>query len=248
MEWLELREPADAAARATELVEPICQRAPKVIHDLGSGTGSMRRWLAPQLPRPQHWIMYDRDSELLEHARLMDGSVETRMTDITRLTAADLAGADLVTASALLDMLTAEEIERIVAACTGARCPALFTLSVTGGVEMAPADPLDAEIADAFNAHQRRRLGDRDLLGPDAVAATAEAFRRHGVSVLTRPSPWRLGPDQADLIAEWFDGWVAAACEQRPDLADPVAQYRARRLTELTNVVIHHADLLAGSE
>ena len=32
-----------------------------------------------------------------------------------------------------------------------------------------------------------------------------------------RPSPWRL--DDPDLIAEWFDGWVAAACEQEPALA-----------------------------
>lgn len=248
VDWLALREPADAAARSTDLVARLATRPGMVIHDLGSGTGSMRRWLAPQLRDPQHWVLYDRDAELLEHAKLMDGSVETRITDITRLTAADLRGADLVTASALLDMLTAEEIERIVAACAGAGCPALFTLSVTGEVQLTPADPLDAEIAEAFNAHQRRRLGDRDLLGPDAVDATAEAFRRSGVSVLTRPSPWRLGPDQADLIAVWLDGWLGAACEQRPDLAGPAEEYRHRRLTEPINVVVHHTDLLAGSE
>ena len=51
--WLRLREPADAAARASDLVEPIRMRLPErgraVIHDLGSGTGSMGRWLAPRL-------------------------------------------------------------------------------------------------------------------------------------------------------------------------------------------------------
>ena len=165
-DWLALREPADAAARAPDLVERLSVRPGAVIHDLGSGTGSMARWLAPRLPGPQHWILYDRDADLLRRAAAdlpAAVTVETRQRDITRLTAADLAGADLVTASALLDMLTADEVERMVAACAG--IPTLLTLSVTGRVELTPADPLDAEISAAFNAHQRRTVGGRTLLG-----------------------------------------------------------------------------------
>ena len=71
--WLRLREPADAAARASDLVEPIRMRLPErgraVIHDLGCGTGSMGRWLAPRLAGSQHWVLYDRDADLLAHAR-----------------------------------------------------------------------------------------------------------------------------------------------------------------------------------
>jgi trans-aconitate methyltransferase len=52
--WLALREPADAAARATDLVEHLGRQLPatghRVIHDLGCGTGAMGRWLAPLLP------------------------------------------------------------------------------------------------------------------------------------------------------------------------------------------------------
>ena len=229
-----------------------------VVHDLGSGTGAMGRWLAPRLPGPQHWIMYDRDAELLARAAAdlgtaADGTpvtAETRRRDITRLTADDLDGAGLVTASALLDMLTADEVERIVAACAGAGCPTLATVSVTGRVELTPPDPLDADIAEAFNAHQRRTVGGRSLLGPDAVQACVDAFGRHGMNVMVRFSPWRLGADQADLAAEWFSGWVAAACEQRPELAGPVAAYARRRLAQAAagrlGVVVHHSDLLAG--
>jgi hypothetical protein len=261
--WLGLREPADAAARASELVEPVRRHlagTPRVvIHDLGSGTGSMGRWLAPRLPGPQHWIMYDRDADLLETAvadmvdAAADGApvtVEARQRDITRLTADDLDGAGMITASALLDMLTADEVERVVAACAGAGCPTLLTLSVIGQVELTPADPMDAEIAEAFNAHQRRETGGRHLLGPDAVGATVEAFGRRGVNVLTRPSPWRLGPGQAELTSEWLGGWLAAACEQRPELAGPVAAYADRRLADAAagrlEVVVGHHDLLAG--
>src|SRR5438045_404869 len=68
-EWLALREPADAAARAIDLVEDLGGRSPAtgpwVIHDLGSGTGAMGRWLAPLLRGPQRWIAHDRDGDLL---------------------------------------------------------------------------------------------------------------------------------------------------------------------------------------
>ncbi|PZM96293.1 MAG: SAM-dependent methyltransferase [Actinobacteria bacterium] len=261
-DWLRLREPADAAARATELVAPLGRRLAAasrvVIHDLGSGTGSMGRWLAPRLPGPQHWVMYDRDPSLLAQVRMVDRAadgapvtVETRQRDITRLTGADLAGAALVTASALLDMLTADEVERIVTACVDAGCPALFAISVIGRVELFPADPLDEEIADAFNAHQRRTVDGRALLGPDAVDACVAAFGRRGVDVQVRPSPWRLGPEHAELTTEWFTGWLAAACEQRPELVERTREYARRRVADAAagrlRVVVHHSDLLAGA-
>jgi hypothetical protein len=218
----------------------------------------MGRWLAGRLPGPQHWIMYDRDSELLDHAAAQmvdtaaDGTpvtVEIRQRDITRLTAADLAGTTLVTTSALLDLLTLNEVNGLAAACVGAACPALLTLSVAGRVELSPADPLDAEIGAAFNAHQRRSTGGRRLLGPDAADAAAEAFTRLGATVLVRPAPWRLGADRAPLLAEWLRGWLAAACAQRPDLTAAGDAYLGRRLAaagagELRAVVQHH-DLLA---
>ena len=36
-----------------------------MVHDLGCGTGAMGRWLAPLLPGPQHWVLHDRDADLL---------------------------------------------------------------------------------------------------------------------------------------------------------------------------------------
>lgn len=259
-EWLALREPADAAARAADLVEPLPGRVGasgrRVIHDLGGGTGSMGRWLAPRLAGPQHWVVHDRDADLLEGAVVppgpaADGSpvtVEARRSDITALHPDDLAGADLITASALLDMLTGEELSALVAACAGAGCPTLLTLSVVGRVTLTPADPLDARIEAAFNDHQRRDAGAGRLLGPDAAAVAAEGFRRAGADVLVRPSPWRLGPGHAALTAEWFAGWVGAACEQDPDLAPEAEEYTRRRLAEAEAgrlaVTVGHADLL----
>ncbi|MFF7375323.1 class I SAM-dependent methyltransferase [Streptomyces massasporeus] len=262
-EWLELREPADAAARAHDLLDPLRIRLANmpgksgvVIHDLGCGTGSMGRWLAPRLDGPQHWILHDRDPYLLHFAAVSsprsaaDGSrvtVETRRGDVARLTPDALHGASLVTASALLDVLTREEIDALAAACTGAGCPALLTLSVAGRVELTPSHPLDAELTQAFNDHQRRG----GLLGPDAVTAAAEAFSEHGATVRLHPSPWRLGPEQAALTEQWLRGWVGAAVEERPELRAEADVYLTNRLAALAagelRVTVHHVDLLALS-
>ncbi|MDT9695501.1 class I SAM-dependent methyltransferase [Streptomyces sp. P17] len=263
-EWLELREGPDGAARAAELIDPLRIRLANlpgkadglVIHDLGCGTGSMGRWLAPRLDGPQHWILHDRDPYLLHFAAVAspraaaDGSrvtVETRRGDIARLTPDGLAGASLVTASALLDVLTLEEIETLVAACTGAGCPALLTLSVAGRVELTPSDPLDGEIAEAFNAHQRRS----GLLGPDAITVACEAFSARGATVRVHPSPWQLGPAESALTAQWLRGWVGAAVEQRPELRVPAERYLRERLEACAagelRAVVHHSDLLALS-
>jgi SAM-dependent methyltransferase len=241
--WLSLREPADAAARSAELVGLL----PEGIHtvrDLGCGTGSLARWLAPLLPGAKRWILVDRDPALLAHAAAITPfPVEPVRGDVTELTAADLAESDLVTCSALLDLLTAGEVTTLAQVCAEARTPALFTLSVAGEVTLDPPRPEDEAIEAAFNEHQRRTVGGRRLLGPDAPAAAVAAFQEAGATVITRPSPWRLGPDRAALTAEWLRGWAEAAAEQRPDLH--LERYVSERVGNPPVATIGHVDLLA---
>jgi SAM-dependent methyltransferase len=260
--WLELREPADAAARATDLLDPLRIRLANlpgratglVIHDLGCGTGSMGRWLAPLLDGAQRWVLHDHDPGLLGRAAARapraaaDGSPVTVTTvpgDLADLTVADVAGASLVTASALLDVLKRDEIHALAEACVGVGCPALLTLSVVGRVELTPSHPMDRSIAEAFNAHQRRG----DLLGPDAVTAACAAFAERGATVRLHPSAWKLGAAHAELTQEWLRGWVGAACEERPELTESAEAYLAERLKACAagelGVVVHHSDLLA---
>jgi hypothetical protein len=261
-EWLALREPADAAARAEALVELLGRARPStgrwVIHDLGGGTGAMGRWLASRLPGRQQWIVHDRDPDLLEVAAAdlpgpaADGAavtVATKRTDITGLRPGDLADATLITASALLDLLTGDELAHLVSIGAARGRPMLLTLSVVGHVALTPREPLDRRMAAAFDAHQRRATVAGPLLGPDAVARAVQEFAAVGSEVVVRASPWRLGALQADLAAEWFNGWVAAACEQEPELVTEADGYVRRRLAQAAagglGVVVDHADLLA---
>ncbi len=68
-DWLALREPADAAARSVRLSyvlsHAVLHHASLRILDLGGGTGSNIRFLAPLLAKPQHWTLVDHDEALL---------------------------------------------------------------------------------------------------------------------------------------------------------------------------------------
>jgi hypothetical protein len=269
--WLAAREPADHEARAGALAEALraairpagsdgsTDSGALTVRDLGSGTGSLARWLAPLLDGPQHWVLYDRDPRLLELAAdatagLTDATgrpvqVRTATADLTALSAADLAGSAAVTASALLDLLTAAEVDALARACAAAGCPVLWTLSVTGEVVLDPADPLDGPLAAAFDAHQRRPCPRGRLLGPDAPDAATAALRRHGMAVHSAESPWRLDSDRAELLAGWLRGRVEAAVEQEPRLAGEAARWLAERLSQVSvgrlHALVGHRDLLA---
>jgi hypothetical protein len=203
-------------------------------------------------------VVHDRDADLLALA-LADPpgpaaykaavTIEARRSDITRLAPGELADASLIVASALLDMLTADELAAMLGTCTASGCPLLVALTVVGGIALTPADPLDDRLSAAFNAHQRRTRAAGRLLGPDAVDAALAELRRTGAEVLVRPSPWRLDATHADLMAAWLGGGVDAACEQEPALAGEAGAYRDRRLAQAgageLAVTLEHADLLA---
>jgi SAM-dependent methyltransferase len=260
--WLALREPADGAARSvtlvTELRRVLTANGPLFVHDLGCGTGSMLRWLAPLLPGPQRWTGHDWDEKLLaalsKSAPVQDSqgatvTVDIQECDLTRLQPDELTGASLITASALLDILSAAELEHLATTCLATGCPVLLALSVTGRVELRPCDRQDERIQHAFNLHQRRITSDgRRLLGPHAVLAAAKLFAGRGATVLSAPSVWRLGAGDGALIDEWLAGWVGAACEQRPALAASATDYLRRRAPAAAgghlDVTVHHRDLL----
>lgn len=260
-EWLAVREPADANARSRELAlgaAAILSAGPVVVHDLGSGTGSMMRWLAPLLPGPQTWVLHDWNADLTELA--IEGplpldrdrsviSAQSRTGNLADLRPEDLTGASVVTASALLDVLTSRETHAIVDACVRASCPALFALSVTGDVRLTPGHELDAEVGRAFNAHQLRTANRRRQLGRYGAPIARGLFIEAGWQVREETTIWHLDHHRPRLLLEWLDGWIDAAVEQEPELRAAAAGYHRIRRAQIERgglaVEVRHVDLLA---
>jgi len=141
-EWLALREPVDHRSRAAELIAPLREAWTATggsrIADLGSGTGSNVRWLQPRLPGEQRWTLVDRDRSLLEGAaaatRREDVQVVRVHGDLGREGLVAAADADLVTASALLDLVGVGWMEEWVEVCHRAGAIVYVALSYDGTV------------------------------------------------------------------------------------------------------------------
>jgi SAM-dependent methyltransferase len=262
-QWLQLREPADHRCRSafSDAIDA-GQFDRWTIVDLGAGTGSNYRFISPRFERPQEWICIDNDRELLDalasRALATAGrSVSTRQLDLAGDIGATIAAAfdnaghgvgRLVTASALLDLVSHAWIEALAAACANAGASAWFALSYDGRIELAPQHPQDAWLQSMINAHQRTNKGFGAALGPQAHSAACAAFARRGYEVLEARSDWHLTTNEAQLQGELIEGWLSAARELAHD-ATALAEWSELRRSQLAAGVLEirvgHADLLA---
>ena len=259
-DWLALREPLDHASRAPALLPLLAavSRADRWrrVLDLGSGTGSNLRYLAPRLHDGQEWTLVDHDSALLARVAVPERvlSLDRVCGDIATEGIAAVADADLVTGSALLDLVSETWMRTLVAACRSAACGVLFALTYDGRIEWddggtASPDPDDDMIRRAVNSHQTRDKGLGPALGPSAGSVAQTCFRGAGYRTWFRPSPWRLGPSHAALARALVDGWEQAALEERPGQAEEISAWASRRREQLAgstvNLTVGHVDLLA---
>lgn len=286
-DWLRLRAQADSRARAADLpllLRPHLQKG-QMLHvlDLGCGTGSNLRALAPALGGEQAWLCLDADADLLD--RLADETqawaqasgfdwdasdqrvtgaepdltctphltctLATRRFDLARdLAELPLEGIGLVTASALLDLVSETWLAGLVSQCAKVRAPILTALTYDGRVAFEPALSLDREVIEAVNRHQGRDKGFGPALGPSANGRLAILAAAQGYWVEVRTSDWRIRRSERELQAALIRGWSGAAREEAPasDQAE-IAHWEAVRLAAVergcSRIIVGHRDLLA---
>lgn len=258
-DWLALREPVDALSRHQELTAQLIawRRQPGCLPvlDLGSGTGANLRFLAPLLGDQQHWRMVDADPALLADgaARCADPAgvaVERLCLDLTdsweRLEAVKPT---LVTASALLDLVSADWLERLAGRCRAWRVAVLIVLSYDGTIAWEPELADDRRVCAWINRHQHTDKGFGPALGPDAAPALAALLANQGYQLTLRPSPWRLGPEHAALQTALLAGWVDAAQQIAPDRAGELTAWANQRQDWIkqgqSRLTVGHWDLFA---
>lgn len=266
--WLQQREPfdiaaRDAAAQHLHLAARLHAMAPPAgtpwrVIDLGCGTGANLRWLAPRLGGPQEWLVVDHDAALLREwpSRVtgsgFDVDAVCRQMDLAaHLDALPWQAAHLVTASALLDLVSAAWLQQLVSFAVASRAALLFTLSVDGTHEWTPRDPQDATVGRLFAAHQRRDKGFGPALGARAVQALRRALDGSGYRVFTAQSDWWIDgqqtPGASALQRALVDGIASAACDQDPASTAAIEAWRQRRHARAAagQLRVGHVDLLA---
>lgn len=266
--WLQQREPFDTAARdhaarRLHLAARLHALAPPAgtpwrVIDLGCGTGANLRWLAPRLGGPQEWLVVDHDAALLRDWPFsvsgagFDVNVAHQQMDLAaQIDTLPWHAAHLVTASALLDLVSAAWLERMVRLAVAARAALLFTLNVDGRHEWAPRDPLDPTVGRLFAAHQRRDKGFGPALGAQAVPALRRALQDSGYRVFSAASDWWIdsahSAQASALQHALVDGIASAACEQDPAATAALEAWRQRRHARAVagQLRVGHVDLLA---
>jgi hypothetical protein len=218
--WLALREPYDQAARNGAVLDAVAATfagaSAATVTDLGCGTGATMRAIAPCLPARQSWRLVDNDNVLLhaaERAAPAGANVSTVAIDLACAIEEALDGCDLVATSALLDLVSAVWLDRLVASLVGLSRPLYAALSYDGVVTLRPQTPHDAVVIAAVNRHQRTDKGFGPALGPDAARTAPERFRGAGFAVLEGRSDWRFVADDREIQMEILAGWVGAAGE-----------------------------------
>jgi SAM-dependent methyltransferase len=257
-QWLALREPYDRRARSTDVLDHVAAafagRPAIAVVDLGCGTGSTVRAVGPHLPARQRWRLVDNDLGLLAHASALarppDLLIEARTIDLVRDLELALDGAlDLITTSALLDLVSPDWLERLVVEAAARRLPIYAALTYQGKAALEPAEPFDLEIVAAVNRHQRRDKGFGPALGPEAGLSAVRAFERVGYAVVTGASDWEFAPDDRDIQLDVLSGWASAAGElgEVPQAAIDAWLARRRELVASgrSHMRVGHVDFFA---
>jgi hypothetical protein len=257
-QWLALREPYDLKARDGAVLEAIAEafrdHSAIAVVDLACGTGATLRALGARLPARQDWRLVDNDLSLLARAaglgRPPTLSVNARPVDLACDLEAALDGPlQLVTTSALLDLVSAEWLERLAVETAARRLPVYAALTYNGRANLEPAEPFDLEVIAAVNRHQRRDKGFGPALGPEAALRAVQAFERVGYRVLSGASDWVFEPQDREIQREVLTGWALAAGELGDLPGAAIAAWLARRRDLVAQgraqMRVGHVDLFA---
>jgi hypothetical protein len=245
--------------------------------DLACGQGANLRVLAPQLGAEQHWRLVDHDPALLAALPMalmhwaqqqayrytasaagcacriegpgFSATVAWQRLDLSRdLDSIDLARTALISASALLDLVSATWLQRLIERARGTGAAMLWALNVDGRLVWEPADADDAAVHALFCSHQHRDKGFGPALGPRVSDFALAQLAQAGYGSTVARSDWHMaGEASASMQRAMIDGIAAAALEQDPSMQARVGAWQERRTAgiERSRLLVGHADILA---
>lgn len=268
--WLTLREPFDQAARSTILARRFADRLPMrpQIVDLGAGTGSMFRFLAPIIGRRQDWLLIDADTALLDDAcgrtaawarrrgyTATSSGAELAISTPQGLWRMEIMKANIAQPPLPLPLrdgvggrgpnaLVCSALLDLVSASwlnhllDYLSIPFLASLTVDGRASWHPHHPSDTRVRTAFRRDQFRDKGFGPALGPTAPAVALRTLASRGFLTASAPSDWRIPRTALGIQRALIEG---------RGFSDP--HWQAARLRQAMRgrlaITIGHRDILA---
>jgi hypothetical protein len=249
------------------------------IIDLGAGTGANLRYAAPLLAGAQDWLLLERDPMLLaamaQQTQAWSQASQSHFTasgarfavrgsrfecqvqglalDLAvQLDSVPLRRGVLLTASALLDLVSEDWLRLLMRRAAAAEAAVWFTLTYDGRIDCDPLEAEDREVRELVNQHQ---LGDKGFglaLGPRAASLAAKILGERGYRVQCAPSDWCVGADHAALQYALVEGWFEAACEIAPTRTSMLRAWRTRRRAHIeggrSTLRVGHVDMVGLRE
>jgi len=160
------------------------------------------------------------------------------------------AGRALVTASALLDLVSERWLRDLANRCCNCRAAVLFALSYDGRIRCCPDEPEDDAIRDLVNRHQRTDKGfGGAALGPDAAQCAERCFTSLGYEARRERSDWVLPHEAHELQRHLVEGWARAAAAIAPAQLPSIRRWQSRRLAHIagnrSRLTVGHEDFIA---
>lgn len=250
-DWLALREPVDHRSRNPEVIRGAiawCARYKQGgALDLGAGTGSNARYLRPHLPMISDWLLVDHDDQLLARA---SPDFRTEVFDLADgIPSHLLDGIQLVTGSALLDLVSPDWLTALVTCCERRGMALLMTLSVDGRIRFDPPQDDDPLVIDAFADDQARAKGIGAALGPNAPDMMQSILSQRGFLAIKGKSDWRLDANDRDLQHMFLEGYAQAAAAANPAAQTTIHNWLRERLSlvgaDAHKIEVGHVDIFA---
>jgi hypothetical protein len=279
-QWLGLREPVDHRSRNQALQVQVINYLAQVktvypgsvhVTDLGSGTGSNLRALAPHLNSIQYWTLVDYDQTLLHIARSTllawaDSEIESAQTSsttiknlsirklnktiIVKFKCVDLLNdyqavlnepSDLITAAAFFDLVAKPWLTKF---CASLSKPLYTVLTYDGNEKWSPPEIVDSDILKAFHQHQLTDKGFGSALGPTASECLQSLLRDQHFTTICAPSPWILNHQDSALIKQLSIGTAEAVREMASLAVTSVNQWEQSRM-HASRCEIGHIDIFS---
>lgn len=252
LNWLNLREPVDALARDQHLLEKTAKFVKSTkrqsIIDMGSGTGSTYRAIAPLIPRAR-WRLIDHDKHLLQEAARRhshNNHIVYQTADLNDLTSLLLRQADLVSASALFDLCSKEFMIRLADELSRFKIGLYAALNYNGEIMFDTPHPDDPIMVELFNDHQRSDKGFGPALGPESASTLTTLFTRTGYEVELARSDWTIDENAVELHQLFVDGLASAVIETGMLERDRIMKWLEFRIAKAgTKCLVGHCDILA---